>query len=54
MKGARRRSEKSGSRTLGHIYTPGCIQRTIDRGINLLIALYDALLSTFFVLTTRF
>ena len=35
-------AEKSGSRT------PGRVQRTIDRGINLLLALYDPLLSSFF------
>ena len=37
-----------GPRTLGRLQQP------IDRGINLLVALYDALLNTSFVSTTRF
>ena len=46
MKGARRRKK-----WLAYFgpYTPVRVQRTIDQDINLLVALYDALLNTFFL-----
>ena len=51
MKGARRRKKWL-------VYfvprTPVHVQCTIDRDINLLVALYDTLLNTFFVSNTSF
>ena len=56
MKGARRR-KKSGLRTLGQYsgpHTPSRVQYTIDQGINFLVTLCDAILSTFFCLNYSF
>ena len=36
------------------LHTSGCIQHTVDQGINLLATLYAALLNTFFCLDYSF